>query len=144
MRALPIAACTVLRTLDETGDLVFPNKVGGIMVGYRRFWLKIAKLGDLPDDITSHALRHSFASLAGDLGYSEGTIATLIGHKGHSITSRYVHIADAVLLGSRAPRANKTVKLMEQPDLNSEPDQAQFQLQSDWSNNGSAPWDEIT
>jgi integrase len=53
-----------------------------IMVGYRKPWLKIAKLGGPPADITPHVLRHSFASLAGDLGYSEGTIATLIGHKG--------------------------------------------------------------
>jgi hypothetical protein len=36
---------------------------------------------------TLHVLRHSFARLAGDLGYSEATTATLIGNKGHSITS---------------------------------------------------------
>src|SRR5208283_689760 len=61
----PRWACTVLQTLDQTGDLVFPNKTGEIMVGYRKSWLKIAKLGDLPDDITPHVLhvvRHSFAS----------------------------------------------------------------------------------
>jgi site-specific recombinase XerD len=74
--------------------------VGEVMVGYRKSRLKIAKLGDLPGDITPHVLRHSFASLAGNLGYSEATIATLIGHKGHSITSRYVHTADAVLLAA--------------------------------------------
>jgi hypothetical protein len=50
MRALPIAACSVLRTLYETADLVFPNKIGKIMVGYRKSWLKIAKLGDLPSE----------------------------------------------------------------------------------------------
>jgi hypothetical protein len=61
-------------------------------------WLRIAKLGDLPADITPHVLRHSFASLAADLGYNEPTIASLLGHKTHSITSRYVHSADAVLL----------------------------------------------
>ena len=52
MRALPTVACTVLQTLDQTGDLVFPNKVGEVMVGYRKSWLKIAKLGLLPTDIT--------------------------------------------------------------------------------------------
>jgi integrase len=41
------------------------------IVGYRKVWLRIAKLGDLPADITSHVLRHSFASLAADLGYNE-------------------------------------------------------------------------
>jgi predicted MarR family transcription regulator len=39
---------------------------------------------------------------------SEAAIATLIAHKGHSITSRYVHIADAVLLDAVA---NATWKL---------------------------------
>jgi integrase len=141
MRALPTGACTVLQTLDQTGDLVVPNKIGEVMVGYRKSWLKIAKLGDLPDDITPHVLRHSFASLAGDLGFSEVTIATLIGHKGHSITSRP---ADAVLLAAVDAVANATWKLMGQPNLKSESDQAQPRLQSDQHRHGSAMWDEIT
>ena len=57
-------------------------------------------------------LRHSFASLAGDLGYSEPTIAALVGHKGHSITSRYVHSADAVSLAAADVVANRTAELM--------------------------------
>jgi integrase len=144
MRALPTVACTVLRTLDQIGDLAFPNKVGEIMVGYRKSWLKIAKLGNLPGAITPHVLRHSFASLAGDLGYSEGTIATLIGHKGHSITSRYVHTADAVLLAAVDAVANATWKLMGQPNLNLASDQPQPRLQSDQHRHRSAMWDEIT
>jgi len=144
MRALPTVACSVLQTLDKTGDLVFPNKVGEIMVGYRKSWLKIAKLGDLPDDITPHVLRHSFASLAGDLGHSEATIATLIGHKGHSITSRYVHTADAVLLAAVDAVADKTMKLMGQPNLNLESDQAQPRLRSDRPDIESVVWDGIT
>ena len=62
--------------------------------------------------MTPHTLRHSFASLAGDLGYSEPTIAALIGHKGRSITSRYVHAADAVLLAAADAVANRTAELM--------------------------------
>jgi integrase len=58
------------------------------MSGFRKFWLRIAKMGGLPKQITPHVLRHSFASLAGDLGYSESTIAALVGHKGRTITSR--------------------------------------------------------
>lgn len=142
MRALPTVACTVLRTLDKTDDLVFPNKVGEVMVGYRKSWLKIAKLGDLPGDITPHVLRHSFASLAGDLGYGEATIATLIGHKGHSITSRYVHTADAVLLAAVDVVANQTSKLMTARNLDLGSDQPQPQLPSDQPRHGSA-WDEI-
>jgi site-specific recombinase XerD len=58
------------------------------------------KAGDLADDVTPHVLRHSFASVAADLGYSELTIGALIGHKGLTVTSRYVHAADAVLLAA--------------------------------------------
>ncbi|MGD0109044.1 MAG: hypothetical protein ABSC06_34175 [Rhodopila sp.] len=110
---------------------VVPPGLSGGGAGYRKSWLKIAKLGDLPDDVTPHVLRHSFASLAGDLGFSEATIAILIGHKGHSITSRYVLTLDAVLLAAEDAVADKTMKLMEQPNLKSEPDQAQPRLVSD-------------
>jgi integrase len=66
----------------------------------------------LPADVSPHVLRHSFASLAGDLGYSEPTIAALVGHKGRTITSRYVHSADAVLLAAADAVANRTAELM--------------------------------
>ncbi len=57
-------------------------------------------------------MRHSFASLAGDLGYSEPTIAALVGHKSFTITSRYVHTADAVLLAAADAVADRTAELM--------------------------------
>src|SRR5215467_11914816 len=73
---------------------------------------RIIKLGGLPADITPHTLRHSFASLAGDLGYSETTIAALVGHSGRTMTSRYVHAADAVLLAASDVVAARTTDLM--------------------------------
>jgi integrase len=82
------------------------------MTGFPKFWAKIAELGELPADVTPHTLRHSYASLAGDLGFSEPTIAALIGHRGHSITSRYVHTADAILLAAADAVANRTSDLM--------------------------------
>ena len=57
-------------------------------------------------------LRHSFASVAADLGYSDITIGALIGHKGRTMTSRYAHGADAVLLAAADAVANHTSKLM--------------------------------
>lgn len=66
----------------------------------------------MPVEITLHVLRHSFASLAADLGSSEPTIAALVGHKGHTITSRYVHSADKVLLAAADEVANRTAELM--------------------------------
>jgi integrase len=114
VRPLSHAACDVLRSMPLLpGDRVFPATRGdGPMVGFKKFWPKITKLGEVPADITPHVLRHSFASLAGDLGYSEPTIAALVGHKGHTITSRYVHAADAVLLAAADAVANRTTELM--------------------------------
>ena len=114
VRPLSYAACDVLRTMPRhSADRVFPATRGeGPMVGFKKFWPKIAKLRELPADVTPHVLRHSFASLAADLGYSEPTIAALIGHKGHSVTSRYVHSADAVLLAAADAVANRVAELM--------------------------------
>jgi len=47
-------------------------------------------------DVTTHTLRHTFGSIAGELGYSELTIAAMLGHAAGSVTGRYVHIDDAV------------------------------------------------
>ena len=115
VRPLSRAACDVLRDVTRAGDdtLVFPASRGeGRMTGFPKLWSRIAKLGELPADITPHTLRHSFASLAGDLGYSEPTIAALVGHQGRSITSRYVHSADAVLLAAADAVADRTTALM--------------------------------
>jgi integrase len=113
IRALSRAACDVLRSVGRTGELAFPATRGtGRMTGFAKFWMKIAKLGELPPDVTPHVLRHSFASLAGDLGCGEVVIAALIGHKGHSITSRYVHTADAILLAAADAVTDRTIQLM--------------------------------
>jgi integrase len=115
MRPLSNAACDVLRSLTRAGDdaLVFPATRGeGRMSGFPKFWARIAALGKLPASVTPHTLRHSFASLAGDLGYSETTIATLVGHTGRTVTSRYVHAADTVLLAAADTVANRTTELM--------------------------------
>jgi integrase len=114
MRPLSRSACEGLNKLPRsTGDLVFPATRGaGLMNGFPKIWARIAKLGNLPPDVTPHVLRHSFASLAADLGFSEATIAALIGHKGQTITSRYVHSADAVLLAAADAVADRTLALM--------------------------------
>ncbi|MBN9509710.1 MAG: site-specific integrase [Alphaproteobacteria bacterium] len=115
MRPLPHAACDLLRGVPRIGDssLVFPATRGsGPMLGFRKLWCRIAKLGELPSDVSPHALRHSCASLAADLGYSEPTIAALIGHKLGSVTGRYTHAADAVLLAAADAVAAETAARM--------------------------------
>ena len=43
-------------------------------------------------------LRHSFASIANDLGFTEVTIAALVGHSKGSVTSKYIHTLDTALI----------------------------------------------
>ena len=137
LRPLSELACMAIQSQPMIGDVVFASRSGEMpIVGYRKMWLRIAKLGDLPADITPHVLRHSFASLAADLSYNEPTIASLLGHKTHSITSRYMHSADTVLLAAADAVANATMKLMAS-------DQAQPQLR-DQQRDGSVVRDGIT
>jgi integrase len=120
VRPLSYAACDVLRGVDRSGDLVFPATRGEgdvVMSGFKKIWKKLRDLGDedkdrLPGDVTPHTLRHSFTSLAADLGYSESTIGALVGHKGRTTTSRYIHSADAVLLAAADAVGNRTAQLM--------------------------------
>lgn len=135
MRPLSFAACNVLQEMTKlhtvatdkpvqesaangkTNGLVFPATRGdGPMTGFPKLWARIAEQGPLPLDITPHVLRHSFASLAADLGYSELTIAALLGHKGRTTTSRYVHSADAVLLAAADAVADRAFELMDRRD----------------------------
>jgi integrase len=112
IRPLSHAACDVLRDLPRLGDLVFmAPRTSGRMVSFPYMWSRMVK-DALPADITPHVLRHSFASLAADLGLSEPTIAELVGHKGRTVTSRYMHAADAVLLAAADAVARRTVELM--------------------------------
>ncbi len=48
--------------------------------------------------VTPHTLRHTFGSIAGDLGFSELTIRALLGHAAQSVTQGYVHIDEALKL----------------------------------------------
>jgi hypothetical protein len=50
--------------------------------------------------MSPHGLRHSFASLADDLGLSEPTIGALLGHARHGTTAGYIHKLDPSLLAA--------------------------------------------
>ncbi len=102
-RALSRRACDVITAQPRAGadDLVFPPSRGKtVMTGLPGFLAKVVKAAGLPADVTAHTLRHSFASMAADGGASELTVAALLGHRAASVTARYVHSADAVLLAA--------------------------------------------
>jgi integrase len=113
IRPLSQAACEVLRGAPRSAELVFPATRGdGPMKGFRKLWNKILKLGEMAPDVTPNVLRHSFISLGADLGYSDITIGAIVGHKGRTITSRYIHSADSVLLSAADAISDQTAAIM--------------------------------
>lgn len=116
MRPLSLAACAIVRDMEpfrslSPDGLVFPAErtSRSMAAAFRKVWE--TRIG-LPKDVTPHTLRHSFASLAGDLGFSEVVIAALLGHRLGSMTSRYIHSADAVLLAAADRVAEETLRRM--------------------------------
>ena len=82
VRPIGRAAFGMLAKIErrENCPFVLPAPRGdGAFGGMRGFWRRLMKRAELPD-VTPHTLRHSFASVAGDLGYTENTIAAMLGH----------------------------------------------------------------
>jgi site-specific recombinase XerD len=52
-----------------------------------------------------HTLRHSFASVAADEGFSEMTVAALLGHARRGVTQRYAKVDRAAVLAADAASA---------------------------------------
>ena len=50
--------------------------------------------------LTPHGLRHAFASVADDLGFTEATIGAMLGHSGGGTTRGYIHKLDPVLIAA--------------------------------------------
>src|SRR6185437_9469351 len=89
---------------------VFPADWGdGHFIGVVRVLDRVSRRAQLMD-VTPHVLRHTFASVAGDLGFSELTIAGLLGHSARGITQRYVHLDAA--LGVAADRVSAEIEKM--------------------------------
>jgi integrase len=76
--------------------------------GLKRVWRGLLQRAGLTG-VTLHTLRHSFASVAADLGYAEATIGALLGHASGTVTGRYTHVLDAVLIAA-ADRVATTVQ----------------------------------
>jgi len=76
---------------------VFPsNRSDGHLDGKKAFKELFKKAG--LEAVTAHVLRHSYASVAHELGYSELMIAGLLGHRISSVTARYTHHVDKALV----------------------------------------------
>ena len=107
IRPLSGAAIDIIKRQGRASEYVFASEHGKPYINLRPSWLKLG----MAKDVTPHVLRHSFASLAADLGFADSTIAGLIGHKQQSITSRYLHL-DKTLIIAADKVAAETLKLM--------------------------------
>src|SRR5262249_1794638 len=83
-----------------TSDWVFPNRSG---TGRAELKSAIADLFNEAGlaDARSHDLRRTFGSLAADEGYSDATIAELLGHARRGVTQRhYIRRPDTALVNA--------------------------------------------
>ena len=113
IRPLSAAAIRVLDHLPEALQpkgckFVLPGDdgkrpYGGLPKAIKRIMERKPELSG----VTAHVLRHGFASLADELGYTESTVGALLGHRsGGSVTRRYVHHVDRVLIAAADRVAN--------------------------------------
>ena len=96
---LPVVEYLEAQRKMQVGSYVFPGPRAedGAFGSFPNHWKQIFKNSPLAD-ITPHVLRHSFASIANDLGFTEVTIAALVGHSKGSVTSKYIHTLDTALI----------------------------------------------
>ncbi|MGO9055927.1 MAG: tyrosine-type recombinase/integrase, partial [Candidatus Binataceae bacterium] len=86
--------------VDDACPWVFPTSHGdGHFVGLPKVLECICARAGL-EGVTIHVLRHSFAATAAGMGYSELTIAGLLGHSVPGVTARYAHVPDAALVSA--------------------------------------------
>jgi integrase len=82
---------------DDEGFVFKGTVEGKPLVGFPKLWKKLFKETALAD-MTPHVLRHSFSSIANDLGFTEATIGALMGHSRDTVTGRYIHTVDSLLV----------------------------------------------
>lgn len=102
---LRVVASAALALLDlvkrpEGCPWAFPADRGeGHFVGLPRVLDRVCAMAEL-EGVTLHVLRHTFAATAAGMGYSELTIAGLLGHAVPGVTARYAHVPDAALVAA--------------------------------------------
>ena len=102
LRPIGAAAVALLESLPpaDGGRFVFPADRGdGHFIGLPRVLARMCARAKLTG-VTVHVLRHSFAAAAAEMGFSELTIAGLLGHSVPGVTARYAHVPDRALLAA--------------------------------------------
>jgi integrase len=100
----PIGATAIKQIAAQSrhkdSQWVFPADRGdGHFIGLPRVLARLCLRAGLKN-VSVHILRHSFAAMAAELGFSELTIAGLLGHTVPSVTARYAHVPDSALIAA--------------------------------------------
>lgn len=105
------AAKRFLSALSERkkSDYVFGMPRKSMLIG---FFAKNVKAAVGQDEFCPHALRHSFATMAAEMGYSDNIIAGLLGHSINSITHRYTHLSLKPVIAAADAVSEKIAELM--------------------------------
>jgi len=130
-------SCTVLETLrayyracGRKGEWLFPNRTGKYPIhktAVQRACRQAALVSGLGKRVTTHTLRHSYATSLLEMGVDLRTIQMLLGHTSLSTTAVYLHVAVGAKPGTRAGAGSREIpdvlKRTRSDDSNAKPDQ---------------------
>jgi integrase len=100
LRVIGSSALKVIAAQPEVvgNPHVFPSTIGdGPYTAVSACLARLCRMAKI-EGVTAHTLRHTFGSMAGELGFSELTIRAMLGHASQNVTQDYVHIDEAVTL----------------------------------------------
>lgn len=100
IRPIGASAFSAIADLPRKNGWVFPASRGdGHFIGLPKALAQLCRRAKI-EGVTVHVLRHTFAATAAEMGFSELTIAGLLGHSVPGVTARYAHVADSVLVAA--------------------------------------------
>lgn len=102
IRPIGEAAISVLTSLQQKRGLPFyfpSDLVDRPFSGVPEVLRALCKIAGI-EGVSPHTLRHTFGSVAGEMGFSELTIAGLLGHGSRGSTQNYVHLDEALRLAA--------------------------------------------
>lgn len=97
------------KTLDSR---VFPRTEHTLWIVQSVFLRKIKTVAGF-ENLCPHALRHSFNSVAAEMGYSDAIMAKLLGHKLKTVTHRYTHFTETKVIEAADKVSLKIAELLD-------------------------------
>ena len=99
--------------VNENSRWVFPASRGpGHFIGIPKLLARICARANLKN-VSCHVFRHTYASVAAEMGYTELVIAGLIGHAVRGVTNRYSHLPDRALAGAADRVAQRIASILD-------------------------------